>query len=155
MEKLEIREHILDMVRKHNDEVSFRILVPESTKEEVLQSLHDHHTAGHMGIRRTLDRVMERLYWPGAYGEVRDYCRSCVMCQRRSRPSPAAGALLQTETVSRPFERVAMDITEMPCSSRGSRYALVAMDYFSKLVKFYPMQDQKAETVADCLLLWV
>ena len=48
-----------------------------------------------------------------------------------------------------------MDITEMPCSSRGNRYALVIMDYFSKLVKVYPMKDQKAETVADCLLLWV
>ena len=155
MRNLEIREHTLGIVRKHNNDIDFRILVPESMKEEVLQSLHDHATTGHMGFRRTLDRVMERFYWPGAYGEVRDYCRSCVLCQRRSRPSPGARAPLQTETVSRPFERVAMDITEMPCSSRGNRYALVIMDYFSKLVKVYPMKDQKAETVADCLLLWV
>ena len=96
LKNLEIRDHVLGMVKKHNDVVNFRILVPEDMKETVLQSLHDHGTAGHMGIRRTLDRVMERFYWPGAYGEVRDYCRSCVLCQRRSRPSPAAGAPLQT-----------------------------------------------------------
>ena len=152
---LQIRERTLGIVRRHNDQSGFRILVPESMKEKVLHSLHDHVMAGHMGFRRTLDRVMERFYWPGAYGDVRDYCRSCEICQRRSRPSPGARAPLQTETVCRPFERVAMDITEMPSSSRGNRYALVIMDYFSKLVKVYPMPDQKAETVADCLLLWV
>ena len=155
MKHLEIRGHTLGVVRRHNNQSDFRILVPDSMKENVLRDLHDHATAGHMGFRRTLDRVMERFYWPGAYREIRDYCRSCELCQRRNRPSPSARAPLQTETVSRPFERVAMDITEMPCSSRGNRYALVIMDYFSKLVKVYPMPDQKAETVADCLLLWV
>ena len=155
IDHIQIVDGVLGMTRKHNNETGFRILVPEGMKEEVLHSLHDHVFAGHMGYRRTIDRVMRRFYWPGAYAEVRDYCRSCELCQRRQRPAPAARAPLQTETVNHPFERVAMDITEMPQSSRGNRYALVIMDYFSKYVKVYPMADQKAETVAECLLMWV
>ena len=48
-----------------------------------------------------------------------------------------------------------MDITEMPMSVKGNRYALVIMDYFSKFVRIYPMPDQRAGTVADALFDWV
>ena len=50
---------------------------------------------------------------------------------------------MKTEVVSRPYERVAMDITEMPLSARGNKYALVVMDHFSKMFIFhvYPMAD--------------
>ena len=37
-------------------------------------------------------------------------------------------------------------------SARGNRYALVAMDYFTKYVFTYPMQNRTAETISDCLL---
>ena len=115
--------------------------------QRVLQSLHDHDTAGYMGFQRTLDRVMERFYWPGACEEVRrDYCRSCVLCQRRNRSPITVIARLQTEFVSHPFERVAKDITEIPCFSRGNRYALVTMNYFSKLVRWtgqFPETQQR------------
>ena len=59
---------------------------------------------------------------------------------------------MKTEVVSRPYERVAMDITEMPSSARGNKYALVVMDYFSKYVHVYPMANQTAESVAERLM---
>ena len=60
-------------------------------------------------------------------------------------------ATLKTEVVSRPYKRIAIDITEMPSSARGNRYALVTMDYFSKYVHVFPMPNQTAESVADRL----
>ena len=51
-------------------------------------------------------------------------------------------AKLKTEVTSRPYERIAIDITEMPLSARGNKYALVLMDYFSKYVHVFPMANQ-------------
>ena len=63
--------------------------------------------------------------------------------------------MMTDAATSRPFERLALDITEMPISSDGNKYALVIMDYFSKYVRIYPMKDQKAVTVSTCLMDWV
>ena len=54
-----------------------------------------------------------------------------------------------------PFERIAVDVTEMPTSLKGNNCALVIMDYFSKYVRIYPMTDQKTETILECILDWV
>ena len=148
-------EGVVGLRRKNDRECSFLPLVPSSKQSVILEMFHDHSTAGHLGMHRTLDRVTKRCYWPGMFGDVKAYCRSCETCQRRHSPAPAMSAPLQTDQYGGPFERVAMDITEMSLTSSGNRYALVVMDYFSKFVRVYPMPDQKAETVADKLLCWV
>ena len=53
-------------------------------------------------------------------------------------------------SVSRPLQRVAADILELPLTSRGNRYVLI-MDYITKFVNVYPLPNQTAETVAHCL----
>ena len=133
----------------------FRILVPESLREDVLKWSHEHPTSGHMCAQKTVDRLLGRFSWPGMCHQAKMFCRSCVLCQRRSRPTPNRRAPLISEASSHPFERVALDITEMPQSSDGNKYALVVMDYFSKYVRIYPMKDQKAVTVSGCLMDWV
>lgn len=60
-----------------------------------------------------------------------------------------------TEVTSQPLRRIAVDITEMPVSACGNRYAVVIMDYFSKFVRVYPVKRQDAETVTTVLLDWV
>lgn len=154
-DRLSIVDGVLGMDRHHNGVAGFRILLPGSLKQNLLELLHDHTCSGHLGTRRTTDRVLEKWYWPGAYGDVRVYCETCEACQRRSRPVPARKAVQVHEPVSSPFERVAMDITELPMSSKGHKFALVVMDYFTKFVRIFPMKDQRAETVADCLMQWV
>uniref|UniRef100_A0A3Q3K986 Integrase catalytic domain-containing protein n=1 Tax=Monopterus albus TaxID=43700 RepID=A0A3Q3K986_MONAL len=55
-------------------------------------------------------------------------------------------------------ERVAMDILELPVTSKGNRYVLVVQDYFTKFVNLYPLHShsqithQSAQTFAHCLL---
>lgn len=133
----------------------FQAAVPRSIRTEVIRLAHDDPSSGHMGRRRTTARVKARFVWPGMNEDVRRFCASCTQCQRRHRPAPKRRAPLVTESTSQPFERIAMDITEMPLSSRGNRYALVIMDYFSKFVRIFPMPNQKAETVMEALFHWV
>ena len=133
----------------------FRAAVPEELQKEIIRMAHDHATSGHMGRRRTSFRVRQRFIWPGMYKDIREFCDGCILCQRRQRPSPAKRAPMVTETTSRPFERIAVDVTEMPVSVKGNNCALIIMDYFSKYVRIYPMANQKTETILECLLDWV
>ena len=133
----------------------FRVAVPPPLRNRVMQLAHEPPTSGHMGHRRTTLRVKQSFVWPGMYKDIKEYCRTCILCQRRSKPTPSPRAPMQTELATYPFERVAVDITEMATSVKGNRYALVIMDYFSKYVRVYPMPDQKTETILDGVLDWV
>ena len=137
------------------DAGKFRVAVPEELRVGILGMAHNSPSSGHLGRKRTAHRLQERFIWPGMRRDVRAFCESCVPCQRRSVPGPSMKASLETETPSEPFDRVGIDITEMPTSSRGNRYALVIMDYFSKYVRVYPLKDQVTETVLDALMDWV
>lgn len=149
--QVEVRSGVLGIASKQR----FQAAVPKTIRAEIIRLAHDDKSSGHMGRRRTIARVKARFVWPGMNEDVRSYCASCTQCQRRCRPAPSRRAPLVTEVTSRPFERVAMDITEMPLSSKGNKYALVIMDYFSKYVRIYPMPNQKTETVMDAFLDWV
>ncbi|GBL72866.1 hypothetical protein AVEN_128062-1 [Araneus ventricosus] len=56
-----------------------------------------------------------------------------------------------------PFEIIAFDILgPLPVTSKGHRYILVIMDYFTKLPQDEPLADQEASTIAEALLeKWV
>ena len=104
---------------------------------------HGHTTSGHLGRTRTPLRFKYYFIWPGMCEDVRNYCDACALCQRRHRPIPKKQAPLVTEVMSRHFETIALDITEMPNSAKESKYAFIAMDCFSKYVCIYPMPDKK------------
>ena len=146
-QKLQVRSDIVGVVL----EGYFRALVPASVRREILKLAHEHETCGHLGRQRTIHRLKSRFFWPGMCKDAKDFCNECVLCQRRHRPSPKKRAPMITEATSRPFKRIAIDITEMPTSASGNKCALVVMDYFSKYVKIYPMPDQKTETVLEAL----
>ena len=56
-----------------------RIVVPNSadTKRMILQAMHDHPLAGHLGVTKTIKAISSRFYWHNAHLEVRDYIRHC------------------------------------------------------------------------------
>ena len=47
-----------------------QLVLPESLKTEVLNSLHSGIAGGHLGEDKTLDPVRERFYWPGHTEDV-------------------------------------------------------------------------------------
>ena len=56
----------------------------------------------------------------------------------KDKPSTSVGA---------PFERIGVDLMEMPLTARGRRYVIVFLDYLTKWVEAYPIPDQTSETV--------
>ena len=47
---------------------------------------------------------------------------------------------------------LAVDVLEVPISTRGNRYLLVVQDYFTKWAEAFPMPDQTAKRITDILI---
>lgn len=58
-----------------------QIVIPVKFKEEILSFCHK-ETDGHLGIAKTKDRVLRSYYWPNCYREIKDFVKSCKVCDR-------------------------------------------------------------------------
>ena len=121
-------------------------------REHVLKQLHDAPTAGHLGVNRTLAST-SRFYWFGMKGDIEDYVLKCEIWNSK-KPSPKVKcAKLKQYLVGVPLERIAIDICgPWPLSSKGNKYILVVMDYFTKFAEAYPLHSMDAETVGQTLV---
>ena len=132
---------------------SWLVVVPRSLRAELLQELHAGLTSGHLGEKKTLSRLRQRFYWVGMRADVQGWCRACDTCCAKKGPARKTRAPLQLHHVGAPMERVAVDIAgPLPLTSRGNRFILVVMDYFTKWPEAYALPNHGAEMVADVLV---
>ena len=126
-----------------------QLILPQELVPTVLDALHNHPTAGHLGVTKTLQKVRSRFYWPGQRRDVEDWCRACNSCASRKMLPKSRHAPLQLHQPGVPLQRVAMDILgPLPETERGNRYILVIADYFTKWTEAFPMSNMEAHTVA-------
>ncbi|KAL7863457.1 hypothetical protein SRHO_G00124410 [Serrasalmus rhombeus] len=126
-----------------------QVVVPRLLVPEVLYFLHGHPAAGHYGVAKTLDRALRSFYWPYMSSDISQYCRQCAACHSRRSLVPSSQGPLVSISLSRPFQIVAADITELPVSPIGNHYVLVLMDLYTKFVNLYPLQTQTAISVTS------
>lgn len=128
-------------------------VVPMSERRKILHYCHDHITAGHLGIRKTLSKVRNIFYWPGQQRDVKQYIAGCDTCSRRKGPYRTQKTPMQIVGTGSPMERLAIDILgDLPITDRGNRYVLVVSDYFTKWTEAFPMPDMTAQTVAELIV---
>ena len=97
-----------------------QIFVPKDSRKEVMEVAHDTMLAGHMGVKKTEDRILTNFYCSGTYQDVMSFCRSCDVCQRKiSKVPPGKMPLMDLS-----FKRVAVDLIGLitPASDKGHRY---------------------------------
>uniref|UniRef100_A0A8C5M6R2 Gypsy retrotransposon integrase-like protein 1 n=1 Tax=Leptobrachium leishanense TaxID=445787 RepID=A0A8C5M6R2_9ANUR len=142
--------------RRGVDQVPHRQLVVLGRyRHDLLKIGHDIPLAGHLGHRRTLHRLTQSFFWPGLSGDVRDYCRTCEVCQRVGKRGDTRKATLRPlPIVGEPFRRVAVDLIgplAVP-SITGKKYILTVVDYATRYPEAVALRDIHAETVAGALL---
>ena len=55
--------------------------------------------------------------------------------------------------VGAPLERIAVNVLgPFPVSEKGNKYLLIIGDYFAKWVEAYPLENQRADLVAEVLV---
>ncbi len=70
-----------------------QLVVPKEYRAHVLSLAHDSSSAGHLGVKKTYQRVFRCFFWPQLKTDVVKYCRSCHTCQvvgKRNQPVPPA-----------------------------------------------------------------
>ena len=131
----------------------YQALVPLKHRRTVLQFCHDERTAGHLGIRKTLEKARQSYYWPKMQTDVRQYVNGCEFCTKRKGENKTKRAPMKLVQTSYPMERIAIDILgELPITVAGNRYILVISDYYTKWTESFPMQNMEARTVARILV---
>ena len=93
-------------------------------------------SAGHRGWRKTLERLKRIAYWVGMASDVKEYCRSCERCMQAKQPVRPKAPLVNIP-IGTVWERVAMDVMEVPINPKGNKYILVVQDYFTNGWKLF------------------
>ena len=70
---------------ERGDEITWKLVLPDSLRADVLKQLHDGPAAGHLGFKKTTDRVKARFYWCGLRRDVELWCVHCDVCASRKK----------------------------------------------------------------------
>ena len=112
--------------------------------------------SGHFAAKSQYATLSRLYWWEGMYRDMLKHCQSCLTCATYRGTGRRYKAPLQPLPVGDPFDRVGVDILEMPLTTRGNRYVIVFAEYLTKWVEAYASPDQTSETIArllvDCIV---
>lgn len=138
-------------ISRHPDDedcTPWKLCVATHLRERVLEENHSQPAAGHLGIRKTINRVCNRYYWPGMVRYVANFVRGCRSCQQY-KPSQVAPAGEMLVTIpDEPWAIVCADfVGPLPRTKHGNTMLLVFFDRFTKWIELIPMRKATAEGV--------
>uniref|UniRef100_A0ABD2WCF7 RNA-directed DNA polymerase n=1 Tax=Trichogramma kaykai TaxID=54128 RepID=A0ABD2WCF7_9HYME len=108
-----------------NAENSWRLVVPAEQRERVLAESHCLTSSGHLGAKKTYDRLACEYWWP----------------DRTERPYDEEGRRSTLWAV------VAADMMEFPRSKNQNKYLLVFQDLFTRWIEIVPLRKANGVNV--------
>lgn len=138
---------------KIDSEFAYKLVVPESKRETVIKECHDIPLAAHLGVFKTLRRILQRYYWPGVAKDVKNYVKNCHVClQSKTTTKKPFGEMGKMKVASRPWQVMSLDLMgPFVRSSRGNDHLLVICDYFSKYPVLHPLRNAKSNKIIELL----
>jgi hypothetical protein len=98
--------------------IQHQIVVPKCYRQGILSLAHDSLLAGHLGVTKTYQKILNHFYWPGLQNEVRKFCRTCHTCQMVGKPN-------RTIHKYPPFNKILIDcVGPEPKSKTGQKHLL-------------------------------
>ena len=132
-----------------------QVMVPTPLRRQLIEIAHESIMGGHMGVKKTADKIQKAFYWPGIQGDVSRHCKSCDICQKTvNKGSVPKVPLQKMPLIDMPFKRVAIDLIGpiSPSSEAGHRYILTLVDYAMRYPEAVPLKNIDTETVAEALV---
>ena len=130
--------------------------MPKVYHREVISIAHDNGPmAGHLGIRKTHDRILNYFWWPTLRKDVSEYCRSCHTCQVGGKPNQkiSTAPLKPIPAFDEPFSRVIVDcVGPLPKTKSGNQYLLTIMCASTRFPEAIPLRNIKAKTIVKALI---
>ncbi|UYV77009.1 hypothetical protein LAZ67_14002807, partial [Cordylochernes scorpioides] len=130
------------------------LVIPKHLRLELLKSLHDAPTAGHLGFSKTYERVKNKYFWPGLLRDIRKYVAHCKECQRKKQSTQKPPGLLKAiPPATSPFQRVGMDLLgRFPKSDNGNKWIIVCTDYLTRFAVTKALSTGEAKEAAKFLM---
>jgi len=132
-----------------------QLCLPQSRRVKVLKLAHDSVFGGHMGEKKTRERIRLSFYWPGLRQSVHDDVSSCTSCQLRSCPVTLDRVPITPITrADVPFKIMNMDCIWPiePPSAQGHQYCLCVVDSCTRWPAVHMLKSLTAKAVCDVLL---
>lgn len=109
-----------------------------------------HHATAHSGAEALQNMLAQTYYWTTMEEDINQFKKSCPTCQSfRTVVKPRAPVPIEVTT---PFDRIGIDLVgPMPVTKRGSKYVVVATDYFTHYTEAVPIPEKSAVVVANFL----
>ncbi|CAG2185028.1 unnamed protein product [Mytilus edulis] len=122
------------------------LVVPSELKGEVLKNCHDTKTSGHLGQKKTLDKLKQAFLWYNMRKDCDDYVSTCATCSQNKKAHVQPRAPLRQFHAGYPMERVHLDILgPFNTSNSGNNYVLMMVDQFTKWVEMAALPEQTAK----------
>ena len=132
-----------------------QIVVPEIYQKQVMKLAHELIVGGHLGAKKTVDRITSNFHWPGVVGDVTRFYRSCDVCQKTAPKGRTYKVPLgEMPLMEEPFKQVAVDLVGpiSPVSEKGNRHILTAVDFATRYPEAVALPKIETERVAEALL---
>ena len=126
-------------------------MVPVQLRNRIMELAHESIMGGHMGIKKTADKIQSAFYWPGIQVDVTGHCKSCDVCQKTVNKGSVPKVPLEKMSL---IKRVAIDLVGPigPPSEDGHRYILTLVDFATRYPEAVLLKNIDTETVAEALV---
>ncbi|KAL0220028.1 hypothetical protein P9112_005681 [Eukaryota sp. TZLM1-RC] len=134
---------------------SGKILIPPSTRPEILLLVHGSIEAGHPPFVQCWKSLQQSdFHWPNMRNDLQTHVSSCIPCQKTAPvPKTSISSTGSLNSVRRPFESLHCDsIGPLSADTYGYKYVVHFVDAFSKFSILVPTKDLKATTIVNALI---
>lgn len=126
----------------------WKLCVASPLRNRVMEENHDIPAAGHLGIRKTGNRIANRYYWPGMFRDIRRYVQKCNSCQRHKVSQQRPAGEMLTRIPEEPWATICADfVGPLPRTKHGCTMLLVFFDKFSKWNELIPLRKATSESL--------
>ncbi len=130
---------------------TLRIIPPSPDRKKLFDEIHGGVFGGHLRDAKIHSALAKHYWWPGMRTDILKWCRGCLTCATRRIGRQEKPPLVPIP-VAGPFDRVGVDVLQLPTSYEGNQYAVVFVDYLTKWPEVFPTKDQTTLTIARLLV---
>jgi hypothetical protein len=133
------------------------LLVPQHLIPDILHEAHAHLFAGHFGVSKTKQHLLQSYYWPNMEWDITQHLQWCDKCQLTKSGKMVPELLSPLPQCTEPNQQVHADLFGPLKTSDGNKtFILCITDAFIKYVKLVVLPNKEALTVAKGILnCWI
>jgi hypothetical protein len=121
-----------------------------SLRERLIGEVHGGRFGAHLSDVKVYGELRKHYWWPGMREYVTQWTRACLTCATHQ-PGRKVKLPLTPIPVAGAFDRVGVDVLQLPRTRKGNRYAVVFVDYLTKWPEVFAVADQSSATIVKLL----